>query len=252
MYFTREVFIGDVEVLEIREVQTGNKMGKIIVRKIETISRKRVGIDGGNSPEKSLWERKRSLRALRLERLGMGPERWFCLRLITRSWVRAVSDSNEPWRSGSLRTSRETRSWRHETPVQAHGLVVEFQVVSLFVLSVLALSAKRGSKSGFFEAWEKRKWRMRRKKWKVEEHTDLGSPLLFVFLLMIGFVFVVLVFGWQEKLVAGFVFGWQERSVAGFVFVFLDWWFLDFNFVFLNLDLWFCYLFRDTLNLYLN
>ena len=54
LYFTKEVVIGDVEVLEIREVQTGNKMGKIIVRQIETVSRKRVGIDGGNSPEKLL------------------------------------------------------------------------------------------------------------------------------------------------------------------------------------------------------
>ena len=37
---------------------------------------------------------------------------------------------------------------------------MEFQVVSLFALFVEALNAKRGSKFGFFEAWEKRKWRM--------------------------------------------------------------------------------------------
>ena len=43
---------------------------------------------------------------------------------------------------------------------------MEFQVVSLFALSVQALHAKRGSKFGFFETWEKRKWRMRRKKVK--------------------------------------------------------------------------------------
>ena len=88
-----------------------NLAGKIIVRQIETISQKRVGIDSENSSEKSLWERKRSLRAVWLERSGMGPKRWFCLRLRTRSWVRAVSDSNEPWRSRSSRTSHETWSW---------------------------------------------------------------------------------------------------------------------------------------------
>ena len=85
--------------------------------------------------------------------------------------------------------------------------------------------------------------------WKVEEHTDLGSPLLFVFLLMFGFVFVVFVFGWQEKSVVGFVFvafvfGWQGSSVARFmfmsVFVFLGLWFLYFNFVFLDLGLCSC------------
>ena len=142
------------------------------------VSWKRVGINGENSPEKSLWERKRSLRAVRLERSGMGPERRFCLRLRTRSWVRAVGDSNEPWRSRSSRTSHETRSWRHETPVQVHGLVVEFEVVSLFALSIHASNAKRGSKSGFFEAWEKRKWRMRRKKVKGRRNYWLGFVIV--------------------------------------------------------------------------
>ena len=89
-----------------------------------------------------------------------------------------MSDSNEPWRSRSSRTSRETRSWRHETPVQLHGLLVEFHVVSLFALSVEALNAKRGSKSGFFEAWEKRKWRMRRKKVKGRRTYRLGFAIV--------------------------------------------------------------------------
>ena len=108
----------------------------------------------------------------------MGPERRFCLRLRTWSWVRAMGDSNEPWRSRSSRTSNETRSWRHETPVQVHRLVVEFEVVSLFALSIHASNAKRGSKSGFFEAWEKRKWRMRRKKVKGRRNYWLGFVIV--------------------------------------------------------------------------
>ena len=115
---------------------------------------------------------------MRLERSGIGPERRFGLRLRTRSRIRAVSDSNEPWRSKSSRTSRETWSWRHETPVQVHGLVVEFQIVSLFDLSVHTLNAKRGSKFGFFEAWEKRKWRMRRKKVKRRRTYRLGFTIV--------------------------------------------------------------------------
>ena len=58
------------------------------------------------------------------------------------------------------------------------GLVVEFQVVNLFALSVEALNAKRGSKSGFFEAWEKRKWRMRSKKVKGRRTYRLGFAIV--------------------------------------------------------------------------
>ena len=70
---------------------------------------------------------------------------------------------------------------------------------------------------GFLKLGRKGNGGWEEKRWKVEEHTDLGSPLLFVFLLMFGFVF-----GWQEKSVSGFVFvafvfGWQGRSVAGFL-----------------------------------
>ena len=63
-------------------------------------------------------------------------------------------------------------------PVQVHGLVVEFQVVSLFNLFVQALNTKRGSKSGFFEAWEKMKWRMRRKKVKGRRTYRLGFAIV--------------------------------------------------------------------------
>ena len=157
---------------------TGTSPGKLLYNRSRRYSQKRVGIDIGNSPEKLSWERKRSLRAVRLERSGMGSERRFCLRLRTWSWVRAVSDSNEPWRLRSSRTSRETRSWRHETPVQLHGLLVEFQVVSFFALSVQAFNAKRGSKSGFFEAWEKRKWRMRRINMKSRRTYRLGFTIV--------------------------------------------------------------------------
>ena len=55
---------------------------------------------------------------------------------------------------------------------------MEFQVVNLFALSVEALNAKRGSKSGFFEAWEKRKWRMRSKKVKGRRTYRLGFAIV--------------------------------------------------------------------------
>ena len=55
---------------------------------------------------------------------------------------------------------------------------MEFQVVSLFALFVEALNAKRGSKFGFFEAWEKRKWRMRGKKVKGRRTYRLGFAIV--------------------------------------------------------------------------
>ena len=55
---------------------------------------------------------------------------------------------------------------------------MEFQVVNLFALSVEALNAKRGSKYGFFEAWEKRKWRMRSKKVKGRRTYKLGFAIV--------------------------------------------------------------------------
>lgn len=80
----------------------------------------------------------------------MGPERRFRSRLRTRRWVREVNVWNEPWRSRSSRTSRETLLWRQETPVQEEqGSVLEFQVVSLLEESEEALNAMRASKSGF-------------------------------------------------------------------------------------------------------
>ena len=78
LYFTGEAATRDVEVMQMREVQTENRTekpvlleqkrqevgqtvdrywnlaGKIIVRQIEMVSWKRVGINGENSPEKSL------------------------------------------------------------------------------------------------------------------------------------------------------------------------------------------------------
>ena len=84
LYFTGEVVTRDVEVMQMREVQTENRTGKpvlleqkrqevgqtvdrywnlagkIIVRQIEMVSWKRVSINDENSLEKSLWERKRS------------------------------------------------------------------------------------------------------------------------------------------------------------------------------------------------
>ena len=78
LYFTGEVVTRDVEVMQMREVQTENRTGKpvlleqkrqevgqtvdrywnlagkIIVRQIEMVSWKRVGINDENSLEKSL------------------------------------------------------------------------------------------------------------------------------------------------------------------------------------------------------
>ena len=73
--------------------------------------------------------------------------------------------------------SQQVSSPKNSVNVE-RGLVVKFQVVSLFALSVEALNAKRGSKSGFFEAWEKRKWRMRSKKVKGRRTYRLGFAIV--------------------------------------------------------------------------
>ena len=153
-----------------------------------------------------------------------------------------MSDLNKPWRSRSSRTSRETWLWRHETPVQVHGLVVEFQVVSLFALSIQALNAKRGSKSGFFEAWEKRKWRMRRKKMKGRRTYRLGFAIVVCILTDVW----VCVCVWLTRKIScwvcvGCFYVWLTRKICcWYVFMFLGLRFLDFNFVFLELGLCSC------------
>lgn len=101
-----------------------------------------------------------------LDRSGMGPERRFFLRLRTRSWVRAVSGSKEPRRPRFSRTRRDTLLRIQETPVNVHGWEVEFQLMSLFVVSEFALNAIRASKSEFKEASRTDKWRIMREKTK--------------------------------------------------------------------------------------
>lgn len=96
---------------------------------------------------------------MRLERLGTGPERRFCLRLRTRSWVSEVRGSKEPVRSRFSRTSRETRLLRQVTPTQVHRSVVEFHEDSLLALSEADLKSINGFKSGFGVAWTRKKKR---------------------------------------------------------------------------------------------
>jgi hypothetical protein len=57
----------------------------------------------------------------------------------------------EPCRLRFSRTSRVTRFLTHETPVQVHGSVPVFQVVSILDGSEDVLKDRRGCKSGFVE-----------------------------------------------------------------------------------------------------
>lgn len=99
---------------------------------------------------------KRSLRLVRLERSGIGPENPFFLRLRTRSWVREVRECGKlPLMLRFSRTKRVTRLWRQETPSQesVHGLEDEFQVVRAELLgSAVDLKIRRGSASGLLTA----------------------------------------------------------------------------------------------------
>ncbi|RDX62321.1 hypothetical protein CR513_59364, partial [Mucuna pruriens] len=57
----------------------------------------------------------------------------------------------EPWRSRFSRTSRDTRSLMHDTPLQVHGFVLVFHVMSFWDASEALLKATRASKSGFLK-----------------------------------------------------------------------------------------------------
>lgn len=74
-------------------------------------------IEMGKVPENWLCDKKRSFKAVRFERFGIGPERLLCLRLRTLSEVSEVSGEIDPVSSMFSRMSRVTRLRLQETPV---------------------------------------------------------------------------------------------------------------------------------------
>lgn len=112
--------------------------------------------DEGKSPENWLCDKKRSFKAVRFERFGIGPERWLCLRLRTLSEVSEASCSIDPVSSMSSRTSLVTRLLTQETPVHLlQGSFVVFHELSFFpVESAVDLKFKRASKSDLEEEEE--------------------------------------------------------------------------------------------------
>ena len=178
-------------------------------------------------------------------------------------------DSSDSWRTeapalsevGKSMTARDATSWITDVFSSTRTRILYIASVGLdhwlrfrcnrfdqFVkLQIVVESESRsgfgfgsgfGSEASLFWGW-----------FESSEKTDLKKSIIvyssYPFLTDVGFVFIVFVFGWQEKSVVGFVFtafvlGWQGRSIAGFVFVFLGLWFLDFNLVFLDLGLCSC------------
>lgn len=110
-------------------------------------------MDTGNSPEKLLKERKRSLREEREEKLvGKGPERWLCLRLRTRRLEREGREEGKgPWRLRSSRTSLETRPWRQVTPYHEQTVVLGVQFEREFEVSALDLKESKAEVSVVME-----------------------------------------------------------------------------------------------------
>jgi len=124
-------------------------------------------IEVGKLPENWLFDKKRSFKAVRFERFGIGPERLLCFRLRTLSDVSEVSDEIDPVRLMSSSTSRVTLLRLQETPVHWHGFVVVFHEFSFPVESAVSLKFKRVSESVLEEEESRQLWRrMRRERSK--------------------------------------------------------------------------------------